>query len=215
MQTYYLYYLLLIGTSFLLGLIPLQQKKKISPAVWLLGCTLLNEICSWLAGKYYRNNMPVYHVSIPVLTGIWALFYYRNITSIRVKNLVVWSYVIFLLLAIINSLFIQSILQFPGTVFTCLNLLMIAWSAVLMIQMLDAPGSQNLFKEPIFLINIAILWFNLFSFAYFALRNYMIAQHISTTALSQILLIANYVFYSIILLAMIFNFIQNKHESRI
>jgi hypothetical protein len=196
MQPYYLFYLLLIGTSFLLGLIPLQQKKKISPAVWLLGCTLLNEICSWLAGKYYRNNMPVYHVSIPVLTGIWALFYYRNITSIRVKNLVVWSYVIFLLLAIINSL-------------------MIAWSAVLMIQMLDAPGSQNLFKEPIFLINIAILWFNLFSFAYFALRNYMIAQHISTTALSQILLIANYVFYSIILLAMIFNFIQNKHESRI
>jgi hypothetical protein len=92
---------------------------------------------------------------------------------------------------------------------------MIAWSAVLMIQMLDATGSQNLFKEPIFLINIAILWFNLFSFAYFALRNYMRAQNISTTALSQILLTANYVFYSIVLLAMIFNFIQNKHESRI
>jgi hypothetical protein len=215
MQPYYLFYLLLIGTSFLLGLIPLQQKKKISPAVWLLGCTLLNEIISWLAGKYYRNNFPVYHVSVPILTGIWALFYYRNITSQQAKNLVVWSYVIFLLLAIINSLFIQSILQFPGTVFTCLNLLMIAWSAVLMIQMLDAPGNQNIFKEPVFLINIAILWFNLFSFAHFALRNYMIAQNNSTTALNQILLIANYVFYSIILLAMIFNFIQNKHESRI
>ena len=196
------------------GLYYYRQKKNLRPVIILLAITLLAEIIAYFMGKYFRNAMPVAHFFNPVQLGIWAIFFYRVYEESRVKKIVLWLTAGMLIFAVINSVFLQPLKTFPDNFLKLETTLFILWGGYLFMRRLDTPSHISIFKDPLFVIAVAILWFNLLSFSFFLLQAYVGAEQLAFRLIS-IHLISNYIYYLLLSIAIALPQKQLQHEGEL
>ncbi len=195
-------------TGFVCGLINYRRKVQLRPVIILLGVTLCAELSSYYMAIVYRNNMPVSHVFNPIQLSIWAVFFYRVFEDARMKKAIVWISIAMIIFALLNSFFLQTIKTFPDNFLKLETMLFVLLGASLFIQQLDSPGNVSIFKDSLFVTSVAVLWFNLISFVFFLLYAYMIKHQLPAGTLRTIHQYSNYIYYLLLLIAII---LPQKH----
>lgn len=186
------------------GIVKYNKNNKVMlPVIVLLGVTLAAEIISFFMAKIYRNNMPGYHIFNPLQLGIWAYFFYSAIEDEKFKKSIPWTMAGMLLFAVINTLFFQPLKTLPDNFMRVATLINIIWAGLLFMQLLDAPGRENIFKNPLFIVAVAVMWFNIISSFYFILYGFMVKYKLSTLYVHQIHGFSNLVYYILFFVAML------------
>jgi len=198
----YWFYLLIIAISLIVGLVRCRNNKKVWAIIFLLALTLCSEIVSVMLAYIIKNNCCVYHFFNPLQAIVWGCFFYVNIDG-PAKKTVMPLLLLLLLYSILNTMLWQDMMTFPGNFikFECLVLLF--WSFSLFIEFLDRPSKEEVFGDSVYVICIAVIWFNLISYVFFELFNSYIEQNIATDSLRTIHHLSNYIYYSLLLIAML------------
>ena len=204
------FYYIEIAITFLASLTALLNYSKknriLLPVVLLLGYTFLTTVINYLMAKYLRNNVPVDHFVVPGLVGGWGIFFSQVLEDPRVKKYIVWATIILISYSVINS-FVTGLNVTPWVVLRVVTIFNLILGGLLLIQMLDLSSKENVFTNTFFLIALAIVWFNMISSLSFFLYDFLAKHKPSGKFMSRLHFISNYVYYSILLLAMLF---QNK-----
>ena len=198
-------YLSIIAAAFITGSIYYRKRHpEVLPVIIILGYTLLSQSASFYAAIRFRNNLPVDHVFMWVSTALWGWFYYRNIEGDAFRRLIKIITPILCILFVVNTFFIQGFNSFPGNPMKIVTLFNPVWGAVLLVQKLDLPAGENVFKNPIFVIAIGLVWFNIISSLYFFLWGFLAKYKVDSTIIYTIHIISNYVYYLLFLVSMLF-----------
>ncbi len=205
-------YLFIIAAGFFTGLLSFKKFSKLSPVTLLLLVTFISEIIARFCAIKFRNNMPVYHIFSPIQLSLVGLFFFKNLEKGFIKNILPFIITAAALFSIVNAVFIQGIKTYPSYFFNLESLIIILYSSVLFIQFLERPSSENIFKNPVFIADIAILWFYLFSFLYFLLYGYLTKMNISSMVLGKIHLISNYIYYLMLFIATLTAYLQTRND---
>lgn len=189
--------------------------KHVRPIIFYLAYIFIGEVANYIMAKYLKNNMPGYHIGIPIELLILMLFFYRNIDNEKIYRFIPGITVILIFSSIINTLFFQPLKTLPDNISTVFPIIIIVFTAYLFFEKLETNGQEDIFKDPAFLATIALLWFNIISFLFFLFYPFLTRQKISTVAISKIHYISNIVFYLILFYAMIVNFNSKKHVTKL
>jgi hypothetical protein len=82
---------------------------------------------------------------------------------------------------------------------------LLCWAFALFLEFMERPGDENIFSNSVFIICIAVIWFNLVSFLFFGLFNNYIARNQPDFSLRGVHYFSNYTYYSLLLFAMLLN----------
>lgn len=118
-----------------------------------------------------RNTGPIGHFYMVSSILIIGLFYRKALAG-YIKNIIIdVSIVLFLLGAIINLIFIQDLNDFPNIIGSIGALMLVIFAILLFARIMTEAKIINLWKNPLVLINIAILFYYAGNFFYFILFN--------------------------------------------
>lgn len=199
MEASYLIYLLIIAAGFTAGLLRFKESVSIRLITAILFISLCTEVASLVLAYTVRNNNIVYHIYHPIHLLLWALFFRVNLRH-WAKRTVMPVLIALLIFASVNSLFFQGFDTLPDYFITFECIALLFWSAYLFIQFLDRPGHENIFSNSIFIICIALIWYNMVDFIFFnQYENYSGSTPYSARAVHYF---ANYTYYTLILIAL-------------
>ncbi len=118
-----------------------------------------------------RNTGPIGHFYMASSILIIGLFYRKALTG-YIKNVIIdVSIILFLLAAVINLIFIQNLNDFPNIIGAVGALMLVVFSILLFTRIMTEAKIINLWKNPLVLTNIAILFYYAGNFFYFILFN--------------------------------------------
>ena len=118
-----------------------------------------------------RYTGPIAHFYMASSILIIGLFYRKTLAG-YIKNVIVdVSIILFLLGAVINLIFIQDLNDFPSIIGAIGALMLVVFSILLFARIMTEAKIINLWKNPLVLINIAILFYYAGNFFYFILFN--------------------------------------------
>lgn len=192
-------YLLLLVVVFVIGV--LQYKKRPAPfqaLTLLVGVTVVSECLGRCLIYRNGNSMPVYHIYIILLYLFYAWIYRRLSTSPAVKKAILISAPVFVGLSLVNSLYYQSMKQFPSNMLLIACVLIILLSLSIYRQMLNFPIEESLFRQPVFWLNTGTLFFFTTTFLFWSFFNYFIRQKLNLSLLTDMIYLSN-IFYYVIL----------------
>lgn len=216
MTIYFILYLVIIASGFALGVSFFKRSSSsVRPVIVYLGLVLALEISSYYMAVIYKNNMPGFHISMPIYFVVIGIFFYRNIVDERVKKTIPWTVAALLLFAIVNAIFFQPLKSFPDNVSKGTTFFYIVWAALLFIQHLDNSAAENIFKNPVFIATIAIMWFNTISLSFFLLYPFMTKHNLPTASVNIIHYFSNYVYYLLLVLSIYLAKVQTNHDRKI
>ena len=205
------YFFTVMFAGYAIGIWGWHRAKNLRAIPMLLLLTFIAQMFMYYWAVEYKNNALIAHIFNPVQFIVLMLFFYQNAKERWMKKITIYLGAAMLIYGFINSMFLQNTKIFPSNFLVVSNLLLILLSGYLFLHKLDSVSTKvNIFKEPVFLIAAAILYFNIFSFIFFLLNNYMILNNIRTTYLRNILLLTNVMYYTILLMALIFSLKNSK-----
>jgi hypothetical protein len=189
-------YLALLAVVFVIGVLRFDRRSGPFKALTLLvGATFISETLTRILANMTKNSSPVYHVYVIVLYFFYAWIYRELSTNRRLKKIITASVAVFLLLSIANTIFFQSLRQFPSNSFMIVCVPIVILSLLLYRQMINYPTEQSLFRQPVFWLNTATLFFFTTTFFTLSFFNYFIRQKFDTTLLVNMIYIANIIYY--------------------
>lgn len=199
-------YLGIVFTGFLIGRSVYRDcSDGIRMITNYLGAVLLCEIVAHILKITVRHNLVVHNISPGIYLFCLGMFFFYGIQDATLKKMVIPSFVLWIIFAIINTNFIQGWNTYPTYVFNANQMLLIFWSSMLFLEMLDRQSVHtNIFKHPEFISTIAFLWFGLASFLFYLLYNVFTKYGISNKLLLNSHYFSNIVFYLMLLTAIIF-----------
>jgi hypothetical protein len=141
-------------------------------AIWLIIDLLfypLNKLCI----AVYKNNALIEHVQGMLEYCAYAIIYYHLFINRRVKQIVLYSIPIVVILSIIDGCFFQYFTKiFPTYMVMLEEILCVLFAILLFKQMLQYPVRVNIVKQSVFWFNTGILFFSTTMFFIFSLMNY-------------------------------------------
>jgi hypothetical protein len=211
-NTQFIFYLCIIASGFLLGALSYTRYRKLRSVTLLLTLTFISEITAQFCAVKFRNNMPVYHLFSPLQLLLLGLFFFNNLEHGAARSALPKIIIAAIAFSIINAVFIQGINAYPSYFFNIESLIVILYSSILFIQYLERPSEENIFKNPVFIADIAILWFYIFSFLYFLVYDYFVKMNISRAMLRTIQVFSNYIYYLMLFYAMLTSYLQTRND---
>lgn len=118
-----------------------------------------------------KNTMPIGHLYFTLSIVLLCFFYLRMLKGFSKKWLKHGLLGIFLTYAIVNPLWIQSVMLFPNYLGAVGALILVIYSILFFSRILTETKIEKLSREPMLWINTAILFFYAGSFFYFVLFN--------------------------------------------
>ncbi len=216
MTIYFILYLVIIGLGFIVGISFFKKSSnKIRPLTIYLGLVLVLELSSHYMAVIYKNNMPGFHISIPLYFLIIGIFFYKNIVDDKIRRSIPWTIAALILFAIVNAVFFQPVNSFPDNVSKGTTFFYIVWAAVLFIQFLDNSSAENIFANPVFVAAVAIMWFNIISLIFFLLYPFMTRHNLPSYSVYSIHFFSNYVYYLLLLLSIFLAKIQIRNDRKV
>jgi hypothetical protein len=201
--------------GFIAGLFIYSRIKYLRPIVLLLGLTFVSEIASRFFAKYLHNSNPVYHFFNPLQVVLLGCFFYMAVEKPVLKKGIMISIMGMLVFSVLCSVFINGLMIFPEYFLNVSTFVVIIWATILFIQILDLPAEQNIFKKPVFVISMAILWFYLFAFSFVLLHNYFLKHNVSSKYIGILHYYSNIIYYTLLLTAMILAYSSLRNERKI
>lgn len=202
--THYYIYITVIFLAALSAVLFYNKKNKVLlPVVVVLIFIFLSSLTAFFTGRYLRGSRPVNHFITPIMLAGWGLFFSRVLEDSRVKKIAGWVAVILILFSIIHS-FITGLFVEPWIAMRAATIFYLILGALLLMQLLELPSKENIFTNTFFLIALGIVWFNMISSLSFFLADFMSIHKPARQIISYIHWYSNYIYYSILMLAMIF-----------
>ena len=193
----------ILALGFITGIIFYRKRhRKMLPVIILLMYAFVSQIGSVIGAVYFRNNIPNEHLSIFMFTMIWAWFFYLNIDEAPARRAIRWLAPALAVFFICNTLFLQDLNTLPSNSMKLATLFNLVLGSYLFIRLLDLPGKQNVFQNPIFLVAVGLVWFHTISSFHFFLTGFMFKYKIYSSFVGYVHLFSNYVYYLIIFMAM-------------
>lgn len=199
MDVPYQYYF--IALSVIAGFIALAQ-KRISSYLWLfpffLMFTLVVEIVGWQLSEKAKNNADLYN-----FFSLSAFAYYMSlimevIYSRRAKKMILIVMTLYIIISLINILFIQKINAFHTMTYSIGCFLIVVISIYYFYELLQVPRSIDLKKEPAFWIVAGLLFFYICTLPILGVLNYLFSiPGVIARSLEQIISILNVLLYSL------------------
>lgn len=197
--------------AFIIGLVQYKKfPKELKIIFYFVAFGVLTESYSRFHQHYIMKNvMPVGHFYFPIAFLIMGLFFLKVL-----KNFVETKYVLILIIAfeiycVINTVFIQSLFDYPSLVGSIGAMLLFLFSVAFFTKIMVEAKINNLSREPLVWINTAILIYYTGNFFYHSLYN------LRVTASMEVFLFAakffsglNILFYLIIAIG----FLKVKRE---
>lgn len=174
MSTRFIINLILIGVVALFGLLQSQKNSRAFQLLTILILyTFLSEITSRILANYYGIAFPVYHIYVFVGL-VFNAFIYQNLLSFNrgIKLFFGLMTICFVLLSLINTLFIQTIFTFPSYGIMLHGLQAILFALIVYQKMLKTPSNTPLSKQAVFWLNTGNFVFYGLTFIVFALYNF-------------------------------------------
>lgn len=190
----------IIISGFVYGLFFFNRNRKIKPIVILLGATLYYEIISRDL-NYTRGDwvLPYYLFALTEVS-LWTIFFVLTIRNRIVCYIIILSGISFFMFLIIDFFSFKAGV-FPTRVGRMESLLLVFGGIALFIEVLDMPTNANIFANPIFLITVAVIWFNVVSL--FVLQLHGVNITFQKLSITDLYFVPSCFFYSLILIAIL------------
>ena len=154
--------------------------------------------------------MPIGHFYIPTSILLICLFYRKVLDGYINHLLVNLVIILYFAFSIINLIFIQSLHAFPNFIGSSGALIVIVFSILLFSKIMTEAKIKNLWKEPLILINIAILFYYAGNFFYFMLFNLNVGySNDFALQVSRYYCVLNDIFY--IILGVVFVMLKKRN----
>jgi hypothetical protein len=159
-------------------------KKELKPITYYLGLALLFQLIAIVSVKFIKNNVPFLHVYTVLEFGLISWFYKEYLGDFLNKRVFYGIFVLFMVFAIVNAFFIQSIYEqnaYPRGL-ECLFVVFYAITAYY--KTLKSLEIISIEKSPMFWINAGFLFYFAGSLFLFVLGNLILTQDIQLSMLS-------------------------------
>lgn len=170
----YLYFLLILVAVGLWAITYRQLTSGLKLLGFILLLTLLVEgYAAYLLFQRTRN-LHVYHVLIPVQYVLFSWLYYKELASRKAKKIVLVSVPLFLLAALISTLYLQTIREYNSYIRLLKNILLTCWPLLYYREVFIGLRVVRLTKEPMFWISTGLFFYSLGNFFVDGLMNYLL-----------------------------------------
>lgn len=195
----FLGYLIIIFLGFVAGISGMKRRRSFVPIVILLEVTFICEFFSRIYAYCLENSNPVYHLLSPFQVLLIGAFFRMEFTTRGNKKVTFWLCTCLIVMSLLNSMFVQSIFKFPDNTLRVQSACFIALGFLLVAQKIDEPSKNNILKDPVFMVAVGVIWFNLISFIFFNFHQALVKNILSLDLMRIINYVSNYVFYLILL----------------
>ncbi len=195
----YQYYF--IALSMIVGFIALIQ-KRIPHRLWLfpyfLVLTLVVEILGWQLSEKGKHNADLYNFfSLSAFTYYMYLIM-EVVYSKKAKRIILYVMSIYVVISLINILFIQKIHSFHTMTYSLGCFLIVVIAIYYFYELLQVPRSINLKREPSFWIVAGLLFFYICTLPILGVLNYLFSfPGVIGRSLEDIIAILNALLYSL------------------
>lgn len=196
----YSIYFTLVIISFLASLTAYFQKGaplylRLFP-VFLLLTIIVELITTWLT-LHNKSAFFLYNFFNPLEFIFYMYVVRENIRNQRVKRILFFTAWLYVVVAVVNALFIQRVSGFGSFAYALGCLLIIAASIYFFFELFQSTSSVNLIRQPAFWICAGLIFFYACSFPVYALLNFLKeAPAIIKKNFGVILLLLNVLLYS-------------------
>ncbi len=104
-----------------------------------------------------NNTMPFSHLYLMFEFFILGLFYSEVLKGILRKRVIITIIVLFELYSVVNTLFLQSVYQYPALPLSISKIFIVAFSILFFYKIMTEARILNLWKEPLIYVNLAVL----------------------------------------------------------
>ena len=119
--------------------------------------TFLNEGTTWLLVYFGEDNLWIYHFYTPITFIFMGLVYSRVLKPVIKVRLIYLGILLFVIFAVINSLFIQDLSEFNSNTVRLSSIFYIVFSILYFFRLLKFPMNISLSKVPMFWLNTGVL----------------------------------------------------------
>lgn len=118
----------------------------------------LNEVVTRVAiYNGVKNTMPGIHLYLIVSFGILGIFYTNVLKGLFRRKITILIAVLFCLYSLSNSIFFQSITEYPTFPQAISKIILISFSVLFFYKIMTEANIERLGQEPLIYINIAVL----------------------------------------------------------
>lgn len=166
---------------------------------FLLGITVCVEALETFVYADKASNAHTYNVLATLQLLLYGLFLYLNSHSSKVRRIMLWGWLVFLVVALVSMPFYWQPPRFNVIAYTLGCILLVNGILLAFYEMLKSPQGFNFLKLPIFYVLFALLLFIVGTLPYFAMGNWLYF-HLRRVDLVQVLAnvmsILNYLLYT-------------------
>jgi hypothetical protein len=197
-------YLLLLLTVFVIGMVRYKNRTAPFKALTLfVGVTFISELMTRVVTYKLGYSSPVYHVYIIAMYLFYAWMYRQLCSSHAIRKAILISVPVFIGLAVMNTLYYQSLKRFPSNMLQIACVLIVVLSLIIYRQMFHYPIEENLFRQPVFWLNTGTLFFYTTTFLLLSFLNYFVSQKLNIVPLRDMLYISGIIYYVILGIALL------------
>jgi hypothetical protein len=155
----------------------LRKKQNFkNPIIKILGTLLFVSAFSDLASLILfklggKSSMPIINPFFITQFVLLSCVYYRLLKN---KKIIYIAVIIFLLFSVFNIVFIQPFTEFQSWPVTLGSIILMCYSILYFLQLLDFPPTLNLFRHFSFWFNMAVFYYFGASFLVFISINYVL-----------------------------------------
>ncbi len=201
---YYVYYAILL-LALVTGWINYSRASR--PMLFLLlliSYTCLNEAAAYWAARVYHNNIAFDNIYSPVSMLLYGIFLYDVILSPKLRKIMAIGAGLIFLFAVGNIISLESINIYSGNAYKIKTIYFFAAGSILLLQQIDLPSNKFVFRDPVFLSGLSLVWFNTVSSLYFFFSVFISKYKLKLPIFFYLHFVSNYIHYFIFFLAMIY-----------
>lgn len=202
-----------------LGILTIRYRNltaNLKPLLWLtllhLGVELLADYLNFAFVPSIKN-VALYHLLTPFDYSLLALFFFRTFTVHESKRMVVWSILIYWIIAISFTLYNEPFLQVNTLAFMVESLFITFWCFTFFRNLLNRSDGYVPERDPTFWIVVAVLFYFVGNFFIYGSLNYFGKNDLK---LGQRIYYAGYTFYYLLYgtigVTCLLNFPMRTHE---
>jgi hypothetical protein len=121
-----------------------------------------------------QKNHWVFNLFNPIQFGLYTIIFYRALQQVTTKKSVVIFYGVYLLLSLLNTLFMQGLKSFSTYTFMFGCIMVVCFVYLYLRQAIQNPQVESLTKQRMFWICVGLLVFHTGDFLLMAFMNYFI-----------------------------------------
>ena len=199
MDVPYQYYF--IALSVIAGFVTMVQKRlpeglRLFP--FFLAFTLVVEVLGWQLSRKVDNNLDLYNFFSLAAFTYYMYILMEVIYSKRVKKVILIIMSVYVIISLINILFVQKISSFHTMTYSIGCFLIVIISMYYFYELLRLPRAIDLKKEPAFWIAAGLLFFYICTLPVLGVINYLFSiPGVLGRRLEDIIAILNVLLYSL------------------